>query len=359
MDIFTFFLSFFIYKFSNRKQSKKIEQKYKKDTVKNKTGGDIHKTVEISTKTYNFKEDPRKTKEELEEEEFNLNENKNSLVFGNLELFPVQKRLNNFKYEKPKKQFFHQQNSDENFGFFQEHKNQMKRDEDETFNNFEKRLSLVDDSNSENEKEQQEEEDFLSQNYQDPSIDEGIQNLNLFENNDKDESLFNGFRENFEDDFEEDSKAKLMELNEKAMKNDLQYSSSFEKLIDIKIPSAPVLTSQISKNTYMNPKLTHHQFVNVKADGNCFYRSISYCLYKTEKYHVWMRFLTLIEFLKRQEFYIKFLEKLQIDPLEIYKTTKALGHNGWATDVHIKKGLSIGWNKSNTITSSIYICTAK
>jgi hypothetical protein len=60
-------------------------------------------------------------------------------------------------------------------------------------------------------------------------------------------------------------------------------STEFDELVD-------VLT--------MNPFI-----VNVGADGNCFFRALSVCLYGTEKYHVQFRCATVFELYRRLGYY--------------------------------------------------------
>jgi hypothetical protein len=212
-------------------------------------------------------------------------------------------------------------NSQKNENPFEQIRQQDEPQENEFLKSFSNSLGISDD-------------EYLSQNYKEKPIDESLQDLNLFESDSREIDFFQ-FRDVSSKDLEEESYAILTKIYNLLMKNNLSFTKNLESLITITIPKYPILGYQTSFNTYMNPKLTHHQFINVEADGNCFYRAISYNLYKTEKYHIWMRILTLLEFIKNQQFYLQFLNRLQIDPLEIIKSTYTPGHKGWATDVHI------------------------
>jgi hypothetical protein len=216
---------------------------------------------------------------------------------------------------------FNSQKNENSFQQMRQQDDHVETQENETWKQFSNSLGLLED-------------DYLSQNYEEKPIDESLQDLNLFESDPR-ETNFLQFRDVSSTDLEEESYSVLTKIYDILMKNNLKYTKHLESLITISIPKNPILGFQTSFNTYMNPLLTHHQFVNVEADGNCFYRAISYNLFKTEKFHIWMRILTLLEFIKNQQFYLQFLERLQIDPLEILKSTYTTGHKGWATDVHI------------------------
>eukprot|EP01080_Neovahlkampfia_damariscottae_P006967 gene6967-11133_t len=112
----------------------------------------------------------------------------------------------------------------------------------------------------------------------------------------------------------------------------------YNRVSKVELPEIPSSSYTTSKNQptnfYLDFELKeNYNMFNVLSDGNCLYRAISLTLFGTEKYHVLIRLYLIKEMSNEKKFYIQLLKKMNINYLNILKSTLEL--SSWGTEVHI------------------------
>jgi hypothetical protein len=113
----------------------------------------------------------------------------------------------------------------------------------------------------------------------------------------------------------------------------------FKRAETFELPNLPSSSYRSFKSfpqhVYMsNLKLKkNYKMVDVLSDGNCLYRALSLTIFGTEKYHVLFRLFLIQELVLQKKFYIQLLKKMNIDFLEVLKSTLEL--KSWGTEVHL------------------------
>ena len=78
-------------------------------------------------------------------------------------------------------------------------------------------------------------------------------------------------------------------------------------------------------SNFMSQNRVDVKFTSVLADGNCLYRALSSCLYKTERKHAQIRSLIVCHLQKYQDYYSKNLPFFDIND---YTSSQILGDHG-------------------------------
>ena len=113
----------------------------------------------------------------------------------------------------------------------------------------------------------------------------------------------------------------------------------YDRVSKVELPELPsssytTLKNPKQKNLYLSFELLdNYNIFNVLSDGNCLYRAISISLFGTEKYHILLRLFLIKELSNEKKFYIQLLKKMNINYLNVLKSTLEL--KTWGTEVHI------------------------